>query len=113
MAQKPSQSGLSSPTKAVEAQTEAVAAMQKDLLAACEEMSHAWMERMKSEAEFWSEFGAKLSSTRSVPDAMSAYQEGIAQRMKTAADDGRRLFEDGQKMFNIITRGMATRWPSA
>jgi hypothetical protein len=84
-------------------QTEAMLNMQKELMDAYEQASRAWLLRVKSEAELWSELAAKLTATRSVPEAMEAYQTFIAQRMQMAAEDGRRQSEDAQAMVQRLT----------
>jgi hypothetical protein len=38
---------------------------------------------------------------------METCSESIAHRVEMAADDGRRLFEDGQKMVASITRSLS------
>ena len=70
--------------------TEAMMGMQKELLDAYEEASRGWLARVKSEVDLWSELASKLAATRSVPEAVEAYQACVAQRIKMAADDGRR-----------------------
>jgi Phasin protein len=95
-----------------EAQTEAMLAMQKELLGAYEQISRAWLERVKTEADLWSELANKISGARSVPDALDAYRECVAQRMQMAADDGRRLFDDTQKMMSTITQAMSKGVPT-
>jgi hypothetical protein len=82
--------------------TDAMLGMQKDLLEAYEQASSAWVSRVKSEADLWSGLAAKLTNIRSVPDAVSAYQEGIAQRMQMAAEDGKKLAEETQKIMKTI-----------
>ena len=84
-------------------QTEAMLNMQKELMDAYEQASRAWLSRVKSEADLWSELAAKLAATRSVPEAMEAYQSFIAQRMQMAAEDGRRQSDDAQAMMQRLT----------
>ena len=48
-------------------QAEAMLAMQKELLETCDQASRAWLDRVKSEVELWTELATKLSSTRSLP----------------------------------------------
>ena len=48
-------------------------AMQKELLETCDQASRAWLDRVKSEVELWTELPTKLSSTRSLPDALGTY----------------------------------------
>ena len=68
-----------------EQRPEAVLTMQKELFGAYEEASRAWLSRAKSEVELWTELAQKLTANRSVPEAVAAYQECVAQRMKMAA----------------------------
>src|SRR5262245_40138620 len=93
-------------------QTEAMVGMQKELLDAYEQASRAWLARVKSEVDLWSQLAAKLSATRSAPEAMQAYQECVAQRMQMAAEDGRRLADDCQKIMGKIGQSFANGWPS-
>src|SRR5215467_12904414 len=53
----------------------------------------------------------KLPTMRSVPEAMQAYQECISQRMQMAAEDGRRLSEDCQKIMQKITTSLTNGSP--
>jgi Phasin protein len=92
-----------------EAQSEAMLAMQQELAEVCEQISRAWLARLKAEGDLWSELAAKMSGAKSVPDAVSIYQQCATQRMQMAADDGRRLFEDSQKIMSTIARSLSTR----
>ena len=66
----------------------------------------------KLASDLWSALATKLMNTRSVPEAMSAYQECVAQRMQMAAEDGQRLLEDSQKLMQQMTRSLGNGWPS-
>jgi hypothetical protein len=88
--------------------TEAMMNMQKDLLDAYEQASRAWLARVKSEVDFWSDLTTKLSATKSVPEAVDAYQKSIAQRMQMATEDGKRMTEECQKMMSKITQSLGT-----
>jgi hypothetical protein len=44
--------------------------VQKELLATYEQASRAWMARMKSEADLWSELAGRLAATHTFPEAM-------------------------------------------
>jgi len=87
-------------------QTEAMLEMQKEMLKAYEEVGRAWTERIKAEVALWSDPASKLSASRTVPDGLQACQDTFAQRMRMVADDGQRLFEDGQKVIANISRTM-------
>jgi len=94
-------------------QTEATLGIQKELLGAYEQASRAWLARVQSEIELWSDLANKLSATRSIPDALGAYQESVAQRLQMATDDGRRMATECQEMMEKITRSMTKGWPGA
>jgi len=76
----------------------------KELLEAYEQASRAWLARIKSEVDFWSQLATKLAATRSAPEALGAYQECVAQRMQMAAEDWRRLSDDYQKLMQTIAQ---------
>lgn len=86
--------------------TEAMGALQRELLEAYEEISRAWLARVQSEIDLWSQLATKLPATRSVPEAMQACQESMAQRMQMAAEDGRRVAEESQKIMRKITASL-------
>ena len=88
-------------------QSDAMLGMQKDLLETYEQASRAWLARVKSEVELWSELATKLSATRSAPDAMQVLQQGVAQRMQMAAEDGKRLSEDCQKIMSKVGHSLS------
>jgi hypothetical protein len=73
------------------AQTQGMLNLQKELLETYEQASRAWLDRVKSEVELWSRLGAKLTATRSVPEAMETYQKCVAERVQMAVEDGKRL----------------------
>lgn len=90
--------------------TDAMLNVQKELLDAYEEASRTWAARVKSEVELWSELAKKLTATRSVPEGLEAYRDTVSQRMQMAAEDGRRLFEEGQKIIAAVSRSLANGW---
>jgi hypothetical protein len=92
--------------------TEAMVNLQRELLGAYEDASRAWLARVQSEVDLWSGLAARLTATRSVPEAVAAYQECVAQRMKMAAEDGQRLAEECQKSMNKIGRALSNGWPT-
>jgi hypothetical protein len=62
--------------------------MQREVLEACDQASRAWLERVKSEVELWTELAAKLSATRSLPEAIGIYQDYMTHWMQMAAETG-------------------------
>jgi hypothetical protein len=91
---------------------EAMLGMQKELVDAYEQASRAWLARVKLEVEFWSDLTTKLGAAHSAPEALETYQKSAAQRMQMAADDGRRLSEDCQKIMHKMTGLMSTKSPT-
>jgi len=91
-------------------QTEATLGIQKELLEAYEQASRAWLARIQSELELWSDLATKLTATRSIPDALGAYQESVAQRLQMATDDGRRMATECQEIMDKITRSLTKGW---
>jgi hypothetical protein len=73
-------------------------------------MNHEWFARVQSEVAMWSELDTKLTATRSVPEALETYSKCASKRMQMAAEDGRRLFEEGQQT-QKINRTLTNGWP--
>ena len=96
------------------AQTEGMLNLQKELLETYEQASRAWLDRVRSEVELWSRLGAKLTATRSVPEAMEAYQKCVGERMQMATEDGKRLFDECQNITQKIAGSLnGGRWPGS
>jgi hypothetical protein len=54
----------------------------------------------------WSDLAAKVAATRSAPEALDAYAKCVSQQMQMAAEDGRRLFDEGQQITQHIDRSL-------
>lgn len=95
-------------------QTEAATALQKAILETYEQASHGWLARVQSEVALWSDLASKLAATRSVPEILETYTKCVSQRMQMAADDGRRLVDESQKITQKIAQSLGNnKWPSA
>jgi len=92
-------------------QTEAALNFQKTILESCEQASRVWIDRVQSEISLWSDLATKLSSTKSVPEALDAYTKCVSQRMQMAADDGRRLAEEAQQLTQKFAQSMGNGRP--
>ena len=75
---------------------EAVKEVQTQLLDTFEQQ----LARGKQEMEFASEFAGEITSARSVPDVINAYQNWISKRMAFYMEDGKKLLEDSQRVLN-------------
>lgn len=93
--------------------TDALLAMQKELLDTYEQASQAWVSRVKSEADLWSDLAAKLTGTHSIPEALSVCQQTMAQRMQMASEDGKRMSDEAQKVMKTITTSLSNGSPKA
>jgi len=83
---------------------------QKEFLAKLEETNRQWFERMQAEGTMASEFSAKLTAARSIPDVATACQEWTSRHMEMAAEDAKRIFADGQKMAETGARLLSSGW---
>lgn len=93
---------------------DATLALQKELLASFEQSSRDWLARVQSEVALWSELATKISASRSVPEALESYTKCVSERMKMAAEDGRRLADEAQKITQKITKSLGSGgWPAA
>jgi hypothetical protein len=83
---------------------EALMDIQKELLDTFEQINGERMARAQQETKLASEFAGRLTSARSIPDVMAAYQEWAGKRMEMFTEDGRKLAEDSQKIFSATAR---------
>jgi len=59
-------------------------------------MSQRWSERIQSEATLASELASKLTTARSIPDAVAACQDWAGRRFEMMAEDRDHLLADYQ-----------------
>ena len=78
--------------------------LQTKLLNELQETNRQWLDRAQSEANLASEFAAKLTAARSIPEAMAAYQEWASRRFAMMAEDGKHLLGDTQKFMEVGAR---------
>ena len=83
---------------------------QAELLEKLQEARRQWIERMQTEASLASEFAGKLSAARSMPEAMTIWQEWTSRRFEMMAEDGQRLLADTQKFMETAARLMSDGW---
>lgn len=91
-------------------QLEQLAATQKDLMAKFQDANKMWFDRMHSEATLASEFAARLTAARSMPEVATAYQEWAQRHMEMAAADAKRIFTDGQKLAETAAHSLSSGW---
>ncbi|HTV35126.1 MAG TPA: hypothetical protein VMF12_01745 [Xanthobacteraceae bacterium] len=78
--------------------------LQKEMIELLSEMSREWYARATSEAELAMGLSNRLTAARSVPDALSAYQEWLNEWMGMFGEDSRRLVSDGRKLMEASAR---------
>jgi uncharacterized damage-inducible protein DinB len=83
---------------------------QSELLGHIQETNRQWIDRMQSEASLASEFAAKLTAARSMPDAVSACQEFGSRRLEMMTEDSRHLLSDARKFMEAGTRMWSGGW---
>jgi hypothetical protein len=86
--------------------------LQKEMFGVLSDIGHEWFARAASQAEFASELPNKLTAARSVPDAVSAYQEWLGKCMTMAGEDSYRFISDSQRIINAGVRCFAEARPS-
>jgi hypothetical protein len=81
---------------------------QRDLLNQVQETNRQWFDRMQSEAKVASDCASKVIGARSVPEAMTAYQEWANRQFEMTSEDAKHFFADGQKFIEASTRLMSS-----
>jgi hypothetical protein len=87
-------------------------AAQTELFAKCQDANRHWLDRIQAEANMTSEFATKLTTARSIPEAMNACQEWGGRRLEMMAEDAQQLLSDTQKFTQASVRLIANGWQS-
>ena len=109
-AMRAAEAAQSSTINSVNATTEGMLRLQRELLERYEGASRDWLARVKSEAELWTGLAAKLAETRSVPDAIKLYQECILQRVEMAKADAQRWSDECGTIMQKVNRSLTNGW---
>jgi hypothetical protein len=72
--------------------------MQTEMFDTLQTIGHQWLERRTHEAEHAFNLPNRLAGARTLPDALSAYQEWLSEMLAMCNEDGRRFVSDGQKI---------------
>ena len=83
---------------------EAFVNAQAELLEEIQETNRHWMDRFQSEANLASEYASKLSSVRSIPDAVAVSRDWATQYFQRLAEDGKHLADDTRKFMETGAR---------
>jgi hypothetical protein len=91
-------------------QLEGFANAQSELLEKFEQSRRQWVDRMQSEASMASEFASKLTAARSIPDAMTVYQDWANRRLEMMEDDRKHVLAECQKLAETGARLWSNGW---
>jgi hypothetical protein len=75
-----------------------------EFLSTCERFAKVWNERAQSEGEVRDDLRRALAGTGSLEEALRAYGENAAQRMRMALEDAQRIFEEHQTIAARFSR---------
>jgi len=85
---------------------------QTEMLGLLSEIGQEWFARATTEAELAFKLPNTLTAARSVPDAISVYQEWLGEWMTMRGEDGRRLMSDSQRIVETGVRCFAGTMPA-
>lgn len=85
---------------------------QREMFETFEDISRAWLARATTETELVFALPARLTAARTVPDAVSAYQEWLTEWMNMIGEDSRLLLTDGGKVMGAGARCFAGASPA-
>ena len=87
--------------------------MQTEMFDTLQTIGHQWLERKTHEAELAFNLPNRLAGARTLPDAVSAYQEWLSEWLAMCNEDSRRFVTDGQKIVATGVRCFTNISPSA
>ena len=85
---------------------------QTELLKNLQETNRHWLEIVQSETALASKFATKLTTTRSIPDAMTTCQEWSNRQIEMMAEDSKPLVADTQRFMETGARLLWNDWRS-
>ncbi len=83
---------------------------QADFIGAIGTMNEQWYDRMQSEGKLASEFALNLAATRSIPDAVTAWQEWTTRWLGLVAADGMHFLDTTQKLVEASRQLQSKTW---
>jgi Phasin protein len=78
--------------------------MQTELLEEIQEANRHWLDRIQSEANLAAEYASRLSSVRTLPDAVAVSHDWSTQYFQRLADDGKHLADGTRKLMETGAR---------
>lgn len=80
--------------------------VQSEFFGKYQQAGRYWLDRVQAEVDLASGFTTKLTAARSVPDAVSVYQEWGRRRFEMMLEDAQHLWHDAQKFTQMGTKGL-------
>ncbi len=85
--------------------------LQKEMIGLLSDLSQDWFARATAEAALALRLPNKLTAARSMPDAVTAYQQWFGEWMHRCSEDTQRLFADGEKIVDTGARCLTRKQP--
>jgi hypothetical protein len=86
--------------------------LQREMFEVLSSIGREWFARATSEVELASRLPNKLTAARSVPDALSAYQEWLGEWINRCGEDSYRIVSDSQRIIHAGVRCFAEAGPA-
>jgi hypothetical protein len=84
--------------------------VQSELFENLQVTNQHWLECVQSEAALASKFATKLTTTRSIPDAITTCQEWTGRQIEMMAKDSKLLAADTQRFMETGARLLSSGW---
>ena len=84
--------------------------VQSELFEILQVTNQHWLECVQTEAALASKFATKLTTTRSIPDAMTTCQEWTGRQIEMMAKDSKLLAADTQRFMETGARLLSSGW---
>ena len=91
-------------------QFDAFTDIQAELFSKLQQANLRWMNTIQKRANLASEFTAKLTAARSVPETGSACQDWVRQRIEMAEEDAKQLLADSEAFMDTAARLVSNGW---
>lgn len=75
-----------------------------ELLSDCARLIRIWGDRAGNERELWNNLELRLTGTSNAEEALRAYSETAARRLRMALEDAQRIFEEHQAIMARFSR---------
>jgi hypothetical protein len=85
---------------------------QSELFGLIQETNQHWLNGVQDQMKLASEYASKLSAARSIPDAMTTWQEWGSREVQIVADNTLHLLSDTQNVMQKSAHLLSNGWQS-